>query len=130
MTRYLIATALLGTATLTVAACASETASTADVRAPAVTIAGEPRNCISTSRIAGTRVHDDYTIDFEMTGGDIYRNTLRGRCPGLGFEERFGYRVSAGEICRLDTITVLQSGGTSGATCGLGEFVPVRYADD
>jgi len=130
MTRYRIAIALLGAATLAVAACASETASTADVDAPAVTIAGEPEDCIQTTRIAGTRVHDDYTIDFEMTGGNVYRNTLTNRCPGLGFEERFGYRVSTGQLCRLDTITVLQSGGTAGATCGLGPFVPVRYADD
>jgi hypothetical protein len=130
MSHYRLATVLLGAATLTVTACTSETASTSEVNAPAVTIAGEPENCIQTSRIAGTRVHDDFTIDFELTGGNVYRNTLPGRCPGLGFEERFGYRVSAGQLCRLDTITVLQSGGaTPGPTCALGPFVPVRYVD-
>jgi len=129
MTRYRLATALLGAASFAVTACASETASTADVDAPAVTIAGEPQDCITISRIAGTRAHDDYTIDFEMTGGEVYRNTLTGRCPGLGFENRFGYRVSTGGLCRLDTITVLQSGATNGATCALGQFVPVRYVD-
>jgi hypothetical protein len=129
MSHYRIAAALLSAATLTVSACTAETDSTAEVRAPAVTIAGEPENCIQVSRIAGTRVHDDYTIDFELSGGQIYRNTLPGRCPGLGFDERFGYRVSTGELCRLDTISVLQSGGSAGATCALGQFVPVRYVD-
>ncbi len=130
MSRYCIAATLLAAATLAVSACTAETDTRGEVRAPAVTIAGEPQDCMTTSRIAGTRAHDDYTIDFEMTGGDVYRNTLTGRCPGLGFENRFGYRVSTGRLCRLDTITVLQSGGTNGATCALGQFVPVRYVDD
>jgi hypothetical protein len=130
MSHCRIATALLGAATLAGTACTAETAGTSEVNAPAVTIVGEPANCIQIGRIAGTRVHDDFTIDFEMTGGNVYRNTLPGRCPGLGFDERFGYRVSTGDLCRLDTITVLQSGaGTQGATCALGQFVPVRYAD-
>jgi hypothetical protein len=122
--------ALLVAAPLAAAACTAQSESIPEVRAPAVAVTGEPENCISTSRIAGTRAHDDYTIDFEMTGGQVYRNTLNGRCPGLGFEERFGYRVSGGQLCRLDTIAVIQSGGTSGATCGLGQFVPVRYVED
>ena len=125
-----IAIGLLGAVTLVATGCPAKTAGPSAVPAPAVSIAGEPENCISISRIAGTRVHDDFTIDFEMTGGNVYRNTLPGRCPGLGFEERFGYRVSTGDLCRLDTITVLYSGaGTRGATCALGQFVPVRYAD-
>jgi hypothetical protein len=130
MNHYRLNAALLVAAALAAAACTAQADSAADVRAPAVTIAGEPEDCISTSRIAGTRAHDDYTIDFEMIGGEVYRNTLHGRCPGLGFDERFGYRVNGGQLCRLDTITVIQSGGTSGATCALGQFVPVRYVED
>ena len=130
MSHYRIAATLLTAATFTVSGCMAETDASSDVRAPAVTIAGEAQDCITTSRIAGTRAQDDYTIDFEMTGGEVYRNTLTGRCPGLGFEDRFGYRVSTGRLCRLDTITVLQSGGTNGATCPLGQFVPVRYVED
>ena len=130
MSQNCLNAALLVAAALAAAACTAAPDSSAEVRAPAVTIAGEPQDCITTSRIAGTRAHDDYTIDFEMTGGEVYRNTLSGRCPGLGFEDRFGYRVSTGRLCRLDTITVLQSGGTNGATCALGQFVPVRYVED
>ncbi len=110
------------------AACAAEPASSADVSAPAVTVAGAPADCIQTSRIRNTVVQDDYTIDFVLTGSDVYRNTLPNRCPGLGFEERFAYEVSTGQLCQVDTITVLQSGAAGrGPTCGLGEFVPVRY---
>lgn len=130
MSHYRLNTALLVAAALAAAACTAEADAGAEVRAPAITIAGEPQDCITTSRIAGTRAHDDYTIDFEMTGGEVYRNTLAGRCPRLGFENRFGYRVSTGRLCRLDTITVLQSGAANGATCALGQFVPVRYVDD
>jgi hypothetical protein len=93
-----------------------------------VTVAGVPVDCIQTSRIRNTVVQDDYTIDFVLTGSDVYRNTLPNRCPGLGFEERFAYEVSTGQLCQVDTITVLQSGAAGrGPTCGLGEFVPVRY---
>jgi len=122
-------TAFLVAAVLPLTACAAEAETRADVRAPPVTIAGEPEDCISTSRIAGTRVHDDYTIDFEMTGGEVYRNTLPGRCPGLGFEERFAYEVHSGQLCQIDTVTVLYTDRGRGATCRLGQFALVRYVD-
>ena len=108
------------------AACAAETDTTAEIRAPAAAAVGEPVNCIQTSRIRDTDVHDDQTIDFNMLGGDTYRNTLPNRCPSLGFEERFGYQTTIGQLCSTDTITVLRSGGINGPTCGLGQFVPVR----
>ena len=61
-----------------------------------------------------------------MRGGATYRNTLPGRCPGLGFEQRFAYRTTIDQLCSLDTITVLQSGSSiPGPTCGLGKFMPV-----
>ena len=117
-------------AILPIAACDSDTESTPNLRAPPVEVAGEPVNCILTSRIQNTVVHDDFTIDFRLTGGDIYRNTLPARCPSLGFEERFAYETSAGSLCAVDTITVIESGAGRGLRCGLGPFVPVRYADD
>jgi len=99
------------------------------VRAPAVEVAGEAVDCLQASNIRSTRVHDDYTIDFAMTGGRIYRNTLPQRCPGLGFEERFAYELRTGRLCRVDTIKVLRPDGLRGPACGLGAFVPVRYAE-
>lgn len=129
MTKRSIALPLLAAAALPLMACTAEADRERDVGAPAVQVIGEMENCIQTGRIRNTVVHDDYTIDFQMLGGEIYRNTLPARCPGLGFEERFAYEANTGQLCSIDTITVLQPGAGRGPTCGLGQFVPVRYVD-
>ena len=100
---------VLAAAILPLCACAEEEPdNAAQIRAPAVEVLGEPVNCINTSHIRNTRVHDDFTIDFHMSGGDIYRNTLPVRCPQLGFEERFAYEVSSSNLCAIDMISVVQ----------------------
>ena len=83
MTKCLIAPSLLAAAALTLAACTAEADRDPEIRAPAVEVVGEAENCIQTSRIQNTVVHDDYTIDFHLAGRDVYRNTLPVRCPGL-----------------------------------------------
>lgn len=86
---------------------------------------GEPIDCINPRLIRSTHVRDDQTIDFEMSGNTIYRNTLPYKCSSLGFEERFAYKLSTSQLCSVDIITVLQSfgGGLSqGPSCGLGKF--------
>ena len=86
---------------------------------------GEPVDCINPRLIRSTHVRDDQTIDFEMNGNTIYRNTLPYKCSSLGFEERFAYKLSTSQLCSVDIITVLQSfgGGLSqGPSCGLGKF--------
>lgn len=94
---------------------------------PEATPDGKPVDCIQISQIRSTPVRSDQIIDFEMIGGKVYRNTLPMSCPSLGFEERFAYKTSIGQLCAVDTITVLQSPGLSpGATCGLGKFQPVK----
>ncbi|MGX7894326.1 hypothetical protein [Tsuneonella sp. HG222] len=95
-------------------------------RGPAIQALGPAERCISVNRIDTTRVHDDYTIDFEMIDNTTYRNTLPNRCPSLGFEERFSYNATTGQLCSVDTIRVRYSDGQEGASCGLGEFLPVR----
>ena len=114
---------------LPLCACANEAETTPQARAPAVEVLGEPVDCVNISRIRNTVVHDDYTIDFNLTGGDIYRNTLPNRCPQLGFEERFAYEANTGQLCSIDTIAVIQGNVGQGPRCGLGKFVPVRYAE-
>jgi hypothetical protein len=99
-----------------------------DKNAPVMTPAGKPQSCIQTSNIRETRVRDDQTIDFYMRGGrnKIYRNTLPYKCSGLGFEERFLYKSTTNQLCSVDVITVLHTGGgVQGPTCGLGDFQPV-----
>jgi len=93
---------------------------------PAGRVVGEAVNCIQTSRIRNTSVHGDEIIDFEMLGGPTYRVTLPNRCPSLGFEERFAYQTTIGQLCSTDVIHVLYSDGTRGAGCGLGQFLPIE----
>jgi hypothetical protein len=84
-------------------------------------------NCIPLQRIQSTRVLDDQTILFELTGKETLVNRLPHRCPGLGFEKGFGYKTSISQLCSQDIIWVLThmgSGLERGASCGLGSFEP------
>lgn len=102
-------------------------------KGPAARAVGEAVSCISTNQIRNTRVHDDRTIDFEMTGGKVYRNTLPYKCSRLGFEEAFTYETSTSRLCNTDIIYVLESTAGEvrrGAGCGLGKFIPIEYADE
>ena len=98
---------------------------------PAMVPAGDPVNCIQTRQIRSTVVQDDQTIDFRMTNGQVFRNTLPNRCPGLGFSRAFSYSPPASQLCSVDIITVVNQGAgpTRGASCGLGPFVPVKPAE-
>ena len=101
-------------------------------KAPAAKVVGDPVNCIITTNIRKTKVHDDRTIDFFTSGSRIYRNTLPSSCPRLGFEEGFTYKTSTARLCNTDIIYVLDRMGGDlrrGAGCGLGKFVPVEYTD-
>lgn len=92
---------------------------------------GAPVDCISINQIRSSNVRDDRTIDFEASGKKIYRNTLPNSCPSLGFERRFAYKTSISQLCSVDIITVLTSGGPGlqrGASCGLGKFQPMVKA--
>jgi len=60
--------------------------------------------------------------------GDLYRNQLPYRCPGLALHDTFMYRTSLNQLCHLDIITVMDSIGfglSPGASCGLGHFYPI-----
>ena len=99
---------------------------------PAMVPAGDPVSCVQTSQIRSTQVQDDQTIDFTMRNGQIFRNTLPNRCPGLGFSRAFSYSPTASQLCSVDIITVIETGAgpRRGASCGLGQFVPVKRADE
>lgn len=115
-------------AALGLAACNAK--EPADAR-PAMVPVGEPVACIDTIRIRSTNVIDDQTIDFHMAGGDILRNTLPNRCPSLGFQKSFAYKTSLPRLCSVDIITVIDTAGgvSRGASCGLGQFQPVKKAE-
>lgn len=98
-------------------------------KVPPAEITGKPVSCINLSQIRNTVVRDDRTIDFIMSGGRVYRNELPNQCGSLGFDRAFSYSTSLTQLCNVDIITVLQNVGGGlmpGASCGLGEFTPVK----
>lgn len=87
--------------------------------------------CLQLVRIDHTRVVDDQNILFYTRSGNIYLNKLDYRVPGLGPNRPFMYRTSIGQICRNDSITVLEDWGfgfVAGATGGLGDFQQIDEA--
>ncbi len=105
-------------------------AATEIAKAPAATVTGPPESCIDRSQVRQTVVRSDRVIDFEMTGGKVYRSTLRNSCPGLGWDRAITYETSINQLCTTQIVYSLQNIGGApqrGAGCSLGEFVPVEY---
>lgn len=102
-------------------------------RVPAATVLGPGQNCIDRAQIRQSVVRSDSVIDFEMTGGRVYRSTLTQSCPGLGFERAITYETSINQLCTQQIVYALQNiAGVPqrAAACSLGEFVPVEYVKD
>lgn len=89
--------------------------------------------CIPAEQIVGRRTAGAAAVDFELLGGLVYRNQLRGSCPGLA---RLGSAATVsiasggegGQLCAGDRIRVLDpiegrgTGASSYPTCILGQF--------
>jgi hypothetical protein len=79
-----------------------------------------PPVCLRPNSIDHTHTTNASTIDFYMRDGKIYRNSLKGTCPGLLFHG-FIYVVHGDEICsNMQSIRVIESG----EICELGTFTP------
>ena len=92
---------------------------------------GESESCISVSNIRDTDVIDERTIDFRTPGGRIYRNRLANSCPRLE-SSGFTYTTTISRLCRGEIVYPIERFGgelSRGPGCGLGEFVPIEYAD-
>jgi hypothetical protein len=90
---------------------------------------GPPTNCISVQQIRTMRIINDQTIDFEMTGGRVFRNELPMRCSGLSFNTRIRHNSRTSQLCSLNMVTLDSFGsGRSGPSCQLGRFQPMRRA--
>jgi hypothetical protein len=116
---------LAGTAVLlfTLAGCAQSNEGTSQT----VWVAdGRPTNCITTNQIRSMRIIDDRTIDFELTGRRVYRNTLPFRCSGLSFNRSIRHNSRTSQLCSLNTITVNSGVGWGGPSCQLGQFQPLK----
>lgn len=90
--------------------------------------AGAPQNCISDFHTDNMiRVSDDILL-YRVSGNLVYRNNLRGSCPGLARDsdivvsEQFGAQKCRGDLLRL----VDRTSGIPGPVCSLGEFIPYR----
>jgi hypothetical protein len=90
---------------------------------------GPPVNCISTMQIRTTRIIDDQTIDFEISGRRNYRNTLTNRCLGLNFTSTIRHNSRSSQLCSFSSFTVNTPGVTGrGPACRLGQFQPMKRA--
>jgi len=95
-------------------------------------VSGPPEQCISLRRIDHTKIIDNQNIVFYMKGGDIYRNHMDNRCPGLRSQDTYMYRTTLNQLCSSDIITKLDQigfGFSPGVSCGLGMFYPVTQDD-
>lgn len=91
---------------------------------------GESVSCLSLPSVKDTDPLDDQAIMFEVRGGDVYLNELRGVCAGLGLNKRFSYKTTQNRICRGDIITVSDPVGNSIGSCSLGEFEALTKIDN
>lgn len=87
--------------------------------------AGSER-CLSPNRYATVEVLDDQHLLFEgRSGGEVWLNTLRNRCPGLRPDDVLAFELHGNRLCALDTATVMERflfWRRTGPTCSLGEF--------
>jgi len=89
---------------------------------------GAPVNCISLQSIRSTHVVDDTTINFVTSNTRMFTNTLPRACPRLGLNRAFSHNSRTTQLCAVNMITVVQSGGNrvTGPACGLGQFQPMK----
>lgn len=84
---------------------------------------GDVDQCVPLTRIKRTTAVDNQTIVVELRSSDGWRKMeTASRCPGLKFENGFGYATSLTQLCKGDIITVL--GGT-GSKCGLSQITVI-----
>lgn len=91
--------------------------------------------CIDTNRIQSKHVVAPDTIEFRMTGGQVYRNKVTTVCPRLAELERFdiiqyelyqGSRVCGGDRFRVfEPYAARATGLQSFPYCRFGDFVRV-----
>ena len=91
-------------------------------------VPGEPIRCLPNYRTNETiRISDDILL-YRAGGNLVYRNTLKGACPGLARDsdimvvQQFGSSTCEGDFFHL----VDRTSGIRGPTCVFGEFVPYR----
>jgi hypothetical protein len=91
--------------------------------------AGEPIRCLPAGGrdLQTIRVSDDILL-YRQSGRVVYRNDLRGGCPGLASDrDVMVFRVHGTSSCRGDIFTLVdRTSGIRGGACVLGDFTPYR----
>jgi hypothetical protein len=133
-------TALVAAAALALGSCAgTATTANADELTPdqlallernlGDKVAGEPISCLPAGGrdLQTIRVSDNILL-YRQSGRLVYRNDLRGGCPGLARgDDVMVFRVSGTSSCRGDIFTLVdRSSGIRGGACVLGDFTPYR----
>lgn len=91
-------------------------------------IPGAPVRCLPAFRTVDTIRVSDSILLYRDSGRLVYRNDLRGSCPGLARDSdimvvrQFGSSTCSGDFFQL----VDRTSGIQGPTCIFGEFVPYR----
>lgn len=92
-------------------------------------VAGEPVRCLplGATTMQTIRVSDDILL-YRQSGRVVYRNDLRGGCPGLSRDrDIMEFRNHGGSTCRGDIFTLVDPlSGARGPSCVLGDFTPYR----
>lgn len=127
MSRFILgALALAG---LTAMGPAQDTSGDADLaKAVEGRTAGKPLNCVSASFIGTPQIIDRDTLVYR-SGRTLYVNQLDVECPGLREGNTIVMEIHGSQICRNDSIRVLEPGSTiPGPYCRLGNFTPFKKA--
>lgn len=143
MNRF-IATLTLGAAALALGSCAgsANTASPRELTPDQLALlernlggkqAGAPIRCLpaGAQNLQTIRVSDDILL-YRQSGRLVYRNDLRGGCPGLARDDDvMVFRNFSGTSCSGDIFTLVdRNSGIHGGACVLGEFTPYRTPRD
>ncbi|MEQ1724464.1 MAG: DUF6491 family protein [Sphingopyxis sp.] len=140
MSRRLTTLALVAAAPFALAACA---ASSVQANADALTpdqlalldrhlggkVAGEAVSCLPGHAAAADSIRvSDNILLYRVSGNLVYKNDLRGGCPGLARDSDIMVSRQYGSgPCRGDIIHLVdRTSGIGGASCVLGAFTPYR----
>lgn len=91
-------------------------------------VPGAPISCLPNYRSNDTIRVSDSILLYRASGNLVYRNDLKGSCPGLARDSdimvvrQFGSSTCSGDFFHL----VDRTSGIRGPTCVFGEFVPYR----
>lgn len=91
-------------------------------------VAGQPVSCINSTTADQTIRVSDSILLYRASGRLVYKNDLRGACPGLARDnDVIVTEVRGSGPCRGDIIHLVdRTTGIRGPSCVLGDFTPYR----